>query len=296
MKTIIMTGGTSGIGLAAARKMREASGIRLIVGARQDFSTGVLRLDLSSLSSVRRFAEDIERSLGEDQINGLVLNAGMQARTLSERTEDGFEPTFAVNHLAHYLLLRQLSRRLAPEAIVVITTSNLHDPKTNPMAPPAHANGRDLAKGVVWLEPAKQDARAVMRAYAASKLCNVLTARAFAASSIAQERSLRVIAFNPGFTRGTQLTRNHGVVFNLFVAAMGAVQSLRRPMNTVEDGGGLLADLALGRVVPPDGHLYASQVARRLTWPAISALACDDTVMSRLWRDSADLAGLPAEN
>jgi NAD(P)-dependent dehydrogenase (short-subunit alcohol dehydrogenase family) len=89
-----------------------------------------------------------------------------------------------------------------------------------------------------------------MRAYAASKLCNVLTARAFAASPIAQERSLRVIAFNPGFTRGTQLTRNHGVLFNLFVAAMGAVQGLRRPMNTVEEGGGLLADLALGRIAP----------------------------------------------
>jgi hypothetical protein len=80
-----------------------------------------------------------------------------------------------------------------------------------------------------------------------------------------------------------------GAFFIPFIAAMGAIQGLYRPLNTVEDGGGMLA-------VPPEGEIYASQVARQLTWPEISALARDDTVMSRLWHDSADLAGLPAGN
>jgi len=173
------------VGLAI---VRGASSLSIVVCRAENL------ISWDSLSSVRRFAKDVERALGKDQIDGLILNADMQAGNLSARTEDGFEPTFVINHLAHSLFLRLLSRRLAPRGTVVITTSKLHDPRTNSMAPPVHANACDLAKGVVWLEPAMQDSRAVMRAYATSKLCNGLTAGAFVASSIAQERSLRVIA------------------------------------------------------------------------------------------------------
>jgi NAD(P)-dependent dehydrogenase (short-subunit alcohol dehydrogenase family) len=52
----------------------------------------------------------------------LVLNAATQFGNVDQRTEDGFETTFAVNHLAHYLLLPLLRPRLADGAIVVITT------------------------------------------------------------------------------------------------------------------------------------------------------------------------------
>jgi len=64
-------------------------------------------------------------------------------------------------------------------------------------------------------------------------------------------------------------------------------------MNTPAGGADLLANLTLGRVVPPAGRLYASQVKRRLTWPDPSELANDDAVMAKLWRDSAALVGLP---
>jgi len=294
MKTIVMTGGTNGIGLVAAEQVRRAPDVRLLVGARDKAPSGLetLPLDLSRLASVRRFAAGVEHWLGDTQIDGLVLNAGMQVGDIHQRTEDGFEPTFAVNHLAHYLLLRLLEPRLAPGAIVVITTSNLHDPKTNPIAPPEHADADKLAKGQALLS-AKRDARAVMRAYAASKLCNLLTARALASSALARERDLRVIAFNPGLTPGTGLARNHGLAFKIVFAVLPPILGLFQPMNTVGGGGARLADMALGRIVPPAGRLYASQINRRLTWPDPSDLASDDAVMARLWRDSAVLVGLP---
>ena len=67
-------------------------------------------------------------------------------------------------------------------------------------------------------------------------------------------------------------------------------------LNSVAEGGDLLANLALGRIAPPTGWLYASQVKRRLTWPEPSELARDDSVMAKLWHDSATLVGLPEEN
>jgi NAD(P)-dependent dehydrogenase (short-subunit alcohol dehydrogenase family) len=293
MKTIVMTGGTSGIGLVASEQMRHARDVFVLAGARDKAPAGLdtLPLDLSRLASVRSFAAGVDQWLGDVEIDGLVLNAGMQVGDIDRRTEDGFEPTFAVNHLAHYLLLRLLAPRLANGAVVVITTSNLHDPRTNPMAPPQHADAVKLARGQALLS-ARKDSRAVMRAYAASKLCNLITARALASSALARERRLRVIAFNPGLTPGTRLTRNHGLAFKAVFAALPPILGLFQRVNTVGGGGGLLADVALGRIVPPTGRLYASQIGRRLTWPDPSDLARDDAVMAKLWRDSAVLVGL----
>jgi NAD(P)-dependent dehydrogenase (short-subunit alcohol dehydrogenase family) len=161
------------------------------------------------------------------------------------------------------------------------------------MAAPQHADAEKLAKGQALLS-AKKDARAVMRVYAASKLCNLLTARALASSALARERDLRVIAFNPGLTPGTGLTRNHGLAFKTVFAVLPPILGLFQRVNTVDGGGALLADMALGGIVPPAGRLYASQINRRLTWPAPSDLARDDGVMAKLWWDSAVLVGLPA--
>jgi NAD(P)-dependent dehydrogenase (short-subunit alcohol dehydrogenase family) len=134
-----------------------------------------------------------------------------------------------------------------------------------------------------------------LRAYSASKLCNLLSARALASSAIAQDRKLRIIAFTPGLTPGTQLTRNQSPVFRISNAVVMRILSAIQRMNTVAGGGGLLADLALGNIVPPSGRLYASQIRRHLTWPEISELASDDAVMAKLWHDSASLVGLPRE-
>jgi NAD(P)-dependent dehydrogenase (short-subunit alcohol dehydrogenase family) len=294
MKTIVMTGGTAGIGLTAVKQMQKIPNVRILLGVRGNKPTECesLPLDLARLSSVRSFAAAIEKKLGENSIDALVLNAGTQVSKLGQRTDDGYETTFAVNHLAHYLLLRLLMPKLASGAIVLITTSNLHDPATNPMAPPEHADATMLARGQIELNKDSSGLRSAMRAYAASKLCNILTAYSLASSSFAQQRNLRVIAFTPGLTPSTGLFRNHGLAFRVLFSVFLPLLSPFLRINTPAGGGALLASLVLGRIVPPAGRIYASQVKRRLTWPDPSELVRDSAVSEKLWRESATLVGL----
>lgn len=281
MTMVVMTGGTSGLGLVAAQRFVHELDTRLLVGARGTGSElDTLPLDLSRLASVRQFAESVGAVAGP--IDALVLNAATQVPDINHRTEDGFETTFAVNHLAHYLLLRLLMPQLAPDATVVITTSDTHDPETSPMGAPTSLDPEALAH-----PPAPGGFRAGFAAYAASKLCNLLTARALAASS-----KWRVVAYNPGFVPGTGLSREWPVWGRLG----GVIGRVMRPvarLATVEQAGDVLADLALGRLEPPPGRLYASLVRRQVTWPDPSVLARDDEAMRDLWERSAEMVGLP---
>jgi NAD(P)-dependent dehydrogenase (short-subunit alcohol dehydrogenase family) len=287
MKTVVMTGGTSGLGEYAAQRILETEGTRVLFGARGRAGSKIeaLALDLTRLKSVREFAEAVTAKLADTPIDVLVLNAGAQFGNTRQRTEDGFEATFAVNHLAHYLLLQLLLPKLAEDAVVVITTSDTHDPALNPMAP------KQLDPEALAHPRSSGGFTAGFRAYASSKLCDLLTARALAASGDAESRNLRVVAYNPGLTPGTSLFR----AWPFWARMMMGLAALMRPMarlNTISQAGGTLADLALGRVVPPAGRIYASLVKGRLTWPDPSELARDDDVMMRLWHDSARMAGL----
>lgn len=292
MKTVVMTGGTSGLGQVAAQQIFETPDTRLLLGARAKRETAIETwpLDLSRLASVRAFAQAMEETLAATQIDALVLNAGTQFATNDRRTEDGFETTFAVNHLAHYLLLRQLLPKLAHGATVVITTSDTHDPKVNPLGAPSDLDPEVLAHP----RPQGRTRFSGFRAYAASKLCNLLTARALAASPDAKVRQLQVIAYNPGFTPDTPLYRDWSAWARLVLIMGRIVRPLAR-LATIEQAGDALAALALGRVVPPPGRVYASLVRRRITWPDPSELAQRDDVMHLLWRESARMVALPEQ-
>ncbi|MGW0478051.1 SDR family NAD(P)-dependent oxidoreductase [Nonomuraea sp. NPDC003214] len=284
MTTIVMTGGTSGLGQVAAARMT-SSGARLLIGARG----GPLPLDLAVLDSVRAFAA----AVGPGPFDALVLNAGVSFHGVDRRTADGFETTFAVNHLAHFLLLNLLLPRLADGARVVITSSSTHDPELGgTLPPPRHAHAGLLA------HPERDDGlhagprAAGGHAYTASKLCGILTARALAARPEAAR--LTVLAYDPGPTPGTGLSRDFSPAIRLAWALLGSPLGRLVPrMNTRQAAGATLADLALGAVRPPSGQGYASLVRGKLTWPQPSALARDRDVAATLWRDSALLTGLP---
>ncbi|MGH2587055.1 MAG: SDR family NAD(P)-dependent oxidoreductase, partial [Dehalococcoidia bacterium] len=144
---MVMTGGTSGFGAIAAERLTLSGNARLILGAHRTTSAGEsIPLDLTELSSVRAFATSVRERLGDTPVDALVLNAGVVLPDVTGRTVDGFETAFAVNHLAHYLLLRLLLPALADRAIVVLTTSGTHDPTTHAgLAPPRHADAELLA-------------------------------------------------------------------------------------------------------------------------------------------------------
>ena len=80
---------------------------------------------------------------------------------------------FAVNHLAHYLLLRLLLPKLAYGAKIVLTTSGTHDPAEKTIIPPpVHANAKMLAYPESDPDLDKNSTVAEGRAYSSSKLCN----------------------------------------------------------------------------------------------------------------------------
>jgi NAD(P)-dependent dehydrogenase (short-subunit alcohol dehydrogenase family) len=290
MTSIVMTGATAGIGAVAAQRLL-APGVRLITGARSGGGPGeVLPLDLAALASVRRFAGAVGAALGDGGIDALVLNAGGQRPDVAARSADGFELTFATNHLAHHLLLRLLAPRLTPGARVVITSSGTHDPAENTgMPPPRHADA------VLLADPARDPGAGGrfpgLHAYTASKLANLMTALHFAGSAAAREKRLIVTAYDPGLTPGTGLVRDQmWPVRALVWPLLPLLVPFRPHMNSLAAAGHGLAELAAS-AVPPPGRVYAALRKGRLTWPDPSELARDTAAAAKLWEDSIALTG-----
>ncbi|GHO47191.1 SDR family NAD(P)-dependent oxidoreductase [Ktedonospora formicarum] len=296
---IVMTGATSGIGAEAVKQLAAEPATLVLIGARGQGRSApgaeVFPLDLASLSSVRAFADAIQQRLGEANIEMLVLNAGGQFPG-GKLSGDGFEMTFATNHLAHYLLARLLLPNMAVGGRLVLTTSDTHDPAVFPFAPRT-LDPEELA------HPSKAGSGGA-RAYAASKLCNLLTARSFAALDTVKANTIQVIAYNPGLTLGTGLGRTDAQrqsspqrpnpLAHAIFGLLGRFNNAWSP-GTPERAGEVLAQLTLGIITPPPGRVYASLVKGEITFPDPSELARSDEARDRLWRESASMVGLPVE-
>jgi NAD(P)-dependent dehydrogenase (short-subunit alcohol dehydrogenase family) len=131
------------------------------------------------------------------------------------------------------------------------------------------------------------------QAYTASKPCNLLTARALAVQPEAHEKDLTVIAYDPGPTPGTKLSRSYAPPMRAAWWLLGTpVGRLVPSVASPGAAGALLADLTLGRTRPPTGEYYAKQRRGRATWLTPSQLARNNDARDALWRNSASLAGL----
>ena len=136
-KTVIVTGANSGIGKDTALEMARRKA-RVILACRdvqlardavkwirsrtKNGHLVVKQLDLASLTSIRKFSDDIEKT---ERVNILVNNAGVYQCPF-EKTEDGFEMQFAVNHLGPFFLTNLLLptlRKFAPSRIVFVSSS-----------------------------------------------------------------------------------------------------------------------------------------------------------------------------
>ncbi|XP_048375028.1 dehydrogenase/reductase SDR family member 13 [Sphaerodactylus townsendi] len=176
-KTVLITGANRGIGeetaldlarrgariiLACRNKAQAesvASNIRMETGNSEVFT---MRLDLADLSSVRAFADEFLRS--EPRLDILINNAGIQD---GGRSADGFNLTFQVNHLSHFLLTHLLLDRLkccAPSRVVVLASS-------------AHQAGKIDFKNIH--KPVHGFLK-YFQAYCHSKLANILFTRELA--------------------------------------------------------------------------------------------------------------------
>jgi len=294
-RIVVMTGATSGIGANAIKRIAAQPNMQIIIGARgvKNGPEGaeVIQLDLASLASVRTFAAEVKQRLGKSPIDILVLNAGVQTMDSTTRTVDGFEVTFGVNHLAHYLIARLLVPYMADDGRLVITTSDTHDPAMG-------VGGPKTLEPQALAHPGKHPK---FSAYPASKLCNLLTARSFDALAKVQAPHITVIAFNPGLTLGTGLSRDAPRGVRGFMRIMRPIfrlLSIFKPQfypGKPERAGVVLAQLALGEINLPAGHVCASLVRGKITFPDPSALAQSDEARDLLWRKSAVMVGIQDE-
>lgn len=194
--TCVVTGANSGVGFEASRLLA-GSGARVVLVCRDQtrgeeavgrilaqVPDGDLNLeltDLASLKQVRDLGERLQRD--HPKIDILVNNAGVYRAGL-ERTEDGFEKTLAVNHLAHFVLTNLvLPNLLAAGGRVINVSSEAH---------------RRSSLGVASLEPALLGERPYKgwMTYSDSKLANVLFTAGLARRYRAEE--LVVCSVHPG--------------------------------------------------------------------------------------------------
>jgi NAD(P)-dependent dehydrogenase (short-subunit alcohol dehydrogenase family) len=214
-QTFVIIGASTGLGHATAREL--ARDHRVIVAGRDvaklraehPRAAAVLAVDLASLEDAKRFGRELA---DHGPIHGLALNAGGQDAGAPTRTRDGFETTFAVNHLAHFAVVMSALPALAPAARVIWVGSGTLEPegaKRFGFRGGRYTSARALAAGDG--DPAVDEAQRAKDRYATSKLCDVM---AMAAIARRTDR-IAALAIDPGLMPGTGLARQHSALARL---------------------------------------------------------------------------------
>lgn len=184
-RTVIITGANSGLGAVTARELARR-GAKIVMAVR---NTGkgeaaaqqiagdveVRRLDLQDLSSVREFADGVEKA------DVLINNAGIMAAPYA-LTVDGFESQIGTNHLGHFALTNLLLPKLTDR---VVTVSSM-----------AHWPGRIRLDDLNW----KSRRYSPWLAYSQSKLANLLFTSELQRRLDAVGSPLRALAAHPGYS------------------------------------------------------------------------------------------------
>jgi NAD(P)-dependent dehydrogenase (short-subunit alcohol dehydrogenase family) len=260
-KSAIITGGNTGLGYQCARKIALSNqGWQIVIASRdtQRANDAVIKLkaetgnnniislplDLASLASIRNFANAFLES-GLSPLRAIVCNAGIQIVKGTTYTQDGFEMTFGVNHLGHFLLVNLLLKQMSEPGRIIFVSSGTHDPeKVTGMPAPVYINAQALAHpNSVSTE--EGDGYIGRLRYSTSKLCNIYCAYEFA-DRIKKEigKNITVNAFDPGLMPGTGLARQfNSVAVLVWKYLMPIMTLLPINANTPKKSGKALAAL-----------------------------------------------------
>jgi NAD(P)-dependent dehydrogenase (short-subunit alcohol dehydrogenase family) len=256
-----------------------------------------MSLDLASLASVRAFAAELIKRLSTGTtppLHAVVCNAGVNSGTRPTATADGFESTFGVNHLGHFLLINELLPALQSPARVVVVASGVHDPAQKSGVPaPAWNDPAGLASG--QLGPAAASDNSLVsgqRRYSTSKLANVYFTYALARRL---PPGVTANAFDPGLMPGTGLMREAPAPFR-FVANRilpHAIPLLRRVyspnVHTVQESGDALARL----VTDPEQDATTGRYFEGRRQIRSSDESYNDERAEELWTASVALTARP---
>jgi retinol dehydrogenase 12 len=268
---VVLTGATRGIGRAAAIELARAGAEVALVGRETERVKTVAQeakaagagapvhehvADLTLMSEVRALADEVRGRY--ERVDVLANNAGALFGSRHE-TAEGFEQTFALNHLAPFLLTNLLRDRLTGGRVVTTASD-------------AHKTGRlDLE------DLQSEKSYAAMRVYGTSKLCNVLFTRELARRA----PELHANCFHPGVVR-TGFGKNENGIWKVLTTFGGPF--FRSPGR----GARSLVWLALS----DDAATLSGEYVQDERVLAPSAQAQDDTYATRLWEQSSELVGL----
>ncbi|MGD0864442.1 MAG: SDR family oxidoreductase [Rhizomicrobium sp.] len=272
--TVVITGATSGIGEVAADRLA-AKGARIVFIAR-DKSRGEETLkhlraiapgrehaayyaDLSRISEMKRVSAEI--AAAEPKIDVLINNAGalFNSRKLSA---DGLEMTFAVNHMAYFVVTNLLLPRMGAGARIVSTSSDAHKG--------AKLNFDDLQS---------EHGYSGFGVYGRSKLCNILFTRELARRI--KGSGVTANCLHPGFVATRFGDKSGGIV-------SFAVRAAKNFALTPEQGAETIIYLASSPDVADvsGGYFYKSKIA------APTKEAQNDADAKKLWDVSAKISGV----
>lgn len=301
--TVLITGPTGGLGrsavLAMASRSPEHRPDLLLLGRpgpRLDAITAEARAagatahavgaDLGSLADVRAAAKEAGRLLDDGAVrplHAIIGNAGVSVADTHAASADGHELTFAINHLAHAQLVRDLAGALAAPARIVLLGSNtyyLNTPRRLLGVPPAvWRDPLDLARPTPAGSPS--GTRDAGIAYSNSKLAILYYAHEL------QRRlpdGVTVSVFEPGFMPGSGLSREHGPAMQRVGRAVGRIPGVSTP----ERSGPLLAALALD---DRWAHLRDGAFVVKTAEREVEPFAHDRDREARLWAVTEQLLG-----
>ena len=271
-RTAVVTGASSGLGLATARALATA-GAHVVLAVRDGRkgaavaatlpgSTEVRALDVADLGSVRRFAED-----WSDDLSMLINNAGIMA-VPQGRTVDGFELQIGTNHLGHFALTNLLLPHITDRVVTI--SSGLA------------SMGRLDVTDLNWeRRPYKP-----MRAYGTSKLANLLFTTELQRRLSAAGSTVRAVAAHPGVAV-TALDQHIGGLQGAVTRFGYRFIAQKKPeFGALPTLFAATADIPGDSYVGPDGR-----DGKRPKLGKRSAVSRDLQSAADLWQVSADLTG-----
>lgn len=269
-RTIVITGASDGIGAAAARRLHKDGNRVVIVGRSKQKTEAIARelgadhflADFSKLDDVRKLAADLDAAY--PRIDVLANNAGgiFGDRT---KTQDGFEKTFQINHLAPFLLTQLLVPKLIASKATVIQTSS--------------SGARLFGKVVIDDLDHDKDFTAQL-AYGTVKLENILFTKELDRRYRAQ--GISTAAFHPGAVATSFATDSDSFMKRIYNSRIG-----RAFMVTPEQGADQLVWIAEGQPSKDwqPGTYYEKRKPARRNNPQ----ALDMNLAKQLWDRSEQL-------
>lgn len=313
MSTVLITGGHSGIGLAAARVLASKK-VNLVLAGRSrermqqaadelrgiGASVSTLAVDTSSLESVREAVEGLRSRIASRQLTSLdavLLNAGGRFDGPVSYSADGYETTFATNCLGNFLLAELLVPLLSEKARVVFTASGTHDPDTRDgrlvgpaVEPDALALANDGKDGAQPLPAGKR--------YATSKLCTIMYAYELHRRLRRAGSSVLSIAFDPGSVPGTGFLRGMPAPVRLMSTTRFMKWFSRQMGVTTSElpfSGASLAGLAIDPQYSQASGLYYQAHDGEFAAVRSSQVSYDEDRAVKLWEDSKRLVHLTVD-